>query len=332
MRSVIPAVLLIAAVLARPVSGQEITPGVRMIEASTDPEALAFGEAGLLHVEVRAAPGVVLIVGDTLLPATELSGMGPLRLETVPAAADSANVRISYPVIGFRRGIHELPRLQMAVAALPAEGAPAQVLALSELPREEAAELALLEVPLGSATVLDYPPVDEPDSTAVLAPRPAADVVGGQWSIWLLLAVGLATVAGAGGIGALVPRWWAGGGAALLARLRGDSPKQRSLRELERIRSFGWQRDERVDDFYASTTAVLRHFAAQLDAEIGPALTATELVARLERRPDLRKLDRLSETLSTAERVKFGSFRPDAGAAESDWSVIRDWIRDAPER
>ncbi|MEX2581741.1 MAG: hypothetical protein WD766_00575, partial [Gemmatimonadota bacterium] len=136
---------------------------------------------------------------------------------------------------------------------------------------------------------------------------------------------------GVGGAARAAPRWWRATGGALLTRLRRRSPREQALRELERIRSLGWHRNGRMEDFYASSTATLREFARELEPDWNAGLTSTELLRKIEERWGTEGAEQIVEAIAAAERVKFGYHRPAADAAEADWARIREWVRGAPE-
>lgn len=160
-------------------------------------------------------------------------------------------------------------------------------------------------------------------------PRPPADVVGGEWSLWLILAAVVAAGLLAWAL-RVAYRRWAGGGREETAPSRGASARAEALRELEEILARGHHRNGRIADFYDASTGALRRFVARLVPGWGPWLTTGELVEHLEDRWAGAATDALGSALATAERAKFGGFRPEPEQAEEDWRTIRDWIRGAP--
>ncbi|HUE96435.1 MAG TPA: hypothetical protein VMN39_07225, partial [Longimicrobiaceae bacterium] len=172
-RSLILVMLLLAPVLARTAEAQRADVGVRMIRAWTDPEVLAFGVPGTVHLELRVAPGVALFLPDTLHAATEMASIGTGRWVATPLEGDSAAITATYPVIGYREGIYELPKLELAVATRTDGLRAPLVLPMREAAAAEGAELARAVVPLGSATIGGYEPLE--GSGVGAAPRPPAD-------------------------------------------------------------------------------------------------------------------------------------------------------------
>lgn len=312
-------------------SAQSPRDAVRLIRAETSPHPMPYAAPAEVRVELLVSPGHTVFLPDALGPAQEMDGIGVGRWTTSVLPGDSVAILLHYPVIAYRPELQELPHLPVGVVTRPGDGA--AVLRLVDAPAELSDELAMVELPLGTITVGGYEPLEAlREGDQVAAPRPPADVLGGEWSLWLILAVGFASAAGAGGLATLLRGWWTAGGGRVLGRLRGATPKQRALRELERIRGLGWHQDGRVADFYDSSTGALRRFAAESDPESSTALTTSQLLSRLETRSGAgRRTDRLADALAAAERAKFGSFRPTAEMAEADWATIRDWIRSTPD-
>ena len=311
--------------------GQQGVSGIRIIRAWTEPASPGFAEPAVVKIEMRVAPAMRVFMPDTLALAAEMASIGAGEWQTTRSGGDTLNLLATYPIIGYRKGIQELPALEIAVGSAPAEARGPRVSRIAEARTGAGGALLTTTIPLGSTTIGEYTAVEELGENAAVVPRPPADVIGGQWSIWLILAIGLASATGIGALGSLLPRWWSGKGSGLMARLRGRSAKQQALKELDRLRSLGWHQDGRVDDFYASASGALRQFAAHVNPEYSSALTATELVALLESKGNPARVQRLSGALATAELAKFGTLRPDSVTAEGDWSAIREWVVSTPE-
>lgn len=328
MRIALP--LLLSAVASLPLHARAQAPDgpadLRLVDWATEPERPAFGEPFDLRVTVRVGPGTVVFLPDTLPPAEAAQSAGPGAWQAARTTGDSVEVTARYPVIGYVEGRMDLPEIELWLRR-GGPGGDSLARGASDAAALDDRDRRLLR--LGAVMVAPYAAMA--DSGALLVPRPAAGVMGGEWSLWLILAVGVASTAGLGGAGMLVTRWWNATGAALFSRARGRTPRQDALRELERIRALGWHRNGRVDEFYASSTDTLRHYAGQVDPAWGAALTSMELLARLEERWGPVRAQGLAPAIEVAERVKFGSDRPGPDAAEADWAAIRDWIKSAPE-
>ncbi len=323
------ALMALAGSGAAALSAQSVSAPVRVAEVRTVPDEPGFGEEFELRLTLRASTANVVLMPDSLIGAESVSIVRPGVWGVAEAPGDSVDIVAVYPVIGFRAGPVLLPSIELSIGA--ADGAETgRVARASDLTPDVAAAYASLELPLGAVLIHEFPPMVDADSA--LLPRPAADVLGDDWSVWLMLAIGLASVAGAGGAGSLLGGWWSAKGAAWFRRWRTPSPRNAALQELERIRSSGWHRNGRLDEFYAATTGTLRRFTGQIEAEWVSALTSGELLARLEERWGPRRAENLRPVIDISERVKFGLYRPSPEDAERDWTVIRDWVRGCPEK
>jgi hypothetical protein len=300
----------------------------RVVEFRIEPDSVAVGEPFDLVFVLRFGPGTAVLMPDTLLPAEGARSLGAGAWTSREAAGDSMDVQGTYPMIGFQQGLVTLPAVDLLLG-------PANTSTTERVARASAANLFAGQagyVPyaavLGAIRLQEYAPLANADSA--LVPRPAADVVGGEWSVWLLFGLIAAAVVGAGGLGAWATGWWSRLISPLLGRTRSHSPRQEALRELDRIRALGWHRNGRVDDFYAASTGTLRHYAGRIDTVWVPALTSGELLRELEGRWGEKRVAPLVSAVHTAERVKFGLHRPEGDAAEADWKAIREWINAGP--
>lgn len=159
-------------------------------------------------------------------------------------------------------------------------------------------------------------------------PAGPLDVIGGDWSPWVIGGLGLALLLVLGWTAIQLRTWarrrdWRG----WVRRLTSPSPRQAALQELEAIRGMGLHTNGRIDEFYERTTGVARRFTRTLDPSLGPSLTSSEFIARLSERRGAGSVDGLARVIEVAELTKFGRHHPDPGAAESDWAAVRDWIR-----
>mgnify|MGYP001074090215 CR=1 FL=1 len=325
--------VLVAAVLlalaARPAAAQVPSP-LRVVTYRTVPDTVAVGQQFELQVTLRAGPDATVLIPDTLIAADGARSSGPGTWTPVPAPEDSVDIRAVYPLIALQQGLVPLPSIEVAVrpreSSISERLGPLSSASPDDLVRQG---FTIHEIPIGAVQIAEYAPLAESDSA--LVPRPAADVVGGQWSVWIIVGAVTAILLVLGAVIA----WFTGLWSRLAPSLFGPrplSPKQEALRELDRIRALGWHRNGRMDDFYAASTDALRRYAGRLDPEWVPALTSRELLAQLEQRWGESRLEVLAEVIETAERVKFGRYRPDGDQAEADWSAIRDWIVKGPEK
>jgi hypothetical protein len=306
---------------------QQQPPGpARLVSFTNEPLEPQIGEVFTLNLNVRLAPDVVAFFPDTLLPSENVVSAGMVSWTITPAPADSVDVRTSYPAMGLDLGGEELPTLELWVRPASGDERPGPR-AARELASTEVSGLQRLVIPIGGVLVMPHREMTEA-AEAGMIPRPPADVVGGNWSLWLLAAI----AAGAATLGLGLWLWLSnrGPGGGLTGVVL--SPRTEALRELDRLHALGWHANGRVVEFYDGTTGALRHFAARMEADWRTALTSTELLSRLEERWGADRTAALSEAVRTAERVKFGSDRPEPEAAEADWATVRHWIEELPER
>jgi hypothetical protein len=325
MKRVLPTVLFLVVTATGLQSQTTPIRGVGRVTVETEPAEPPFGEPFDILLTLRLRPGVDVFLPDTLSTAPAAESYARGSWQTSPAGGDSLEVIARYPAIGYGEGRILLPGLDMWVAiASDGTGGVRSAGALATgLPAD-----ALRSIQLGTIEIGRYAAMS--DSTE-MSPRPAAGVLGARWNLWLVLAIGLVSMAGVGGAGVLVSRW-RNRLARVLGRRSHRSPREEALSELQRLLSLGWHLDGKVDEFYASSTDVLREFAQRLDPSWPTSLTSSELVAKLQERWNGAFTSDLGPTISMAENVKFGGDRPDAGAAEADWQRIHSWIRSVPEQ
>jgi hypothetical protein len=317
--------------LATIAAAQEPVSELRVTEFRAEPRNPGFGEPFDLYMTLRASREFVVFLPDSAGKADAIEGTGSGAWTEVAGPADSIDIRAVYPMIGYRAGVNELPALEYWVrpAAASAGGGTTELPSVRLASQESSlteGERRLLRI--GGISFIEYAPLN--DSTALLIPRPPADVLGGRWSVWLWLAAAVVSAAGVAGTSALAPRVWEATGGAVVARMRRKTPRQEALEELDRVRSLGLHRNGKIDEFYASSTSVLRRYAAQIEPEWNEGLTSSELSARIAGRWSTSRSKALQTSIETAERAKFGAHQPDIDSAERDWTTIRNWIMETP--
>jgi hypothetical protein len=231
--------------------------------------------------------------------------------------------------MGLLTGGVQLPWLEIwsRPAAAGEDGGPRSAGELAALGDAERAALRRTVVEVGGALILV--PEEMRGQEASIDPHPPADVLGGEWSAWLVAALGVTLVAVLALGWMAFSAWRTAASAAPLAAA--SSPRDAALAELDRVLALGWHANGRVADFYDATTGVLRRLAEAEQPEWRAALTSTELVGRIGERWGAGRIEKLRPAVWSAERVKFGGDRPGPETAEADWATVRDWIRDLPE-
>ncbi|MBM4185600.1 MAG: YaeQ family protein [Gemmatimonadetes bacterium] len=310
------------------VSAFQQAPPVRLVAFTNEPREPEFGRVFELYLTLRFAPGIVAFVPDTLIPDQHSFSAGRGTWTSAAGLADSVDVQATYPVMGFLTGGIQLPWLE--VWSRPAaSGETPGLRGADELARLSDAERSMLQrtlVEIGGALI--QVPKEMQGEEASIDPRPPADVLGGNWSAWLVAAMIVSATATLLLAGMFVTsrRAEARSGDLTVAL----HPREEALRELDRLLALGWHASGRVAEFYDATTGVLRRLSEVQEPEWRRALTSTELVERMHARWGPASVERLRPAIWSAERVKFGGRRPEPKTAEADWSVVRDWIRELP--
>lgn len=316
--------------LGLPAAAQEAEPEVRLVGFTIDPQEPEFAEVIDLQVTIRVPPGSIVFVPDTLVPGGASVSAGSGEWATVPGPADSVDVRANYPIMGFLNGAVELPEVELWIRPAMA-GEEGGVRVAGELASATAVEMASLrrqQIFLGQIQVTPLQEMAEAGN--VLNPRPPADVLGGDWSVWLIAAMVLSLAVAATTLWLVLSRLQAGFGARGVGQEVG-LPRLDALRELDEIYARDLLAEGRFPEFYDATTGVLRRFSERYEAGWGIALTSTELLGRLRGRWGPPFVESLDDPVSIAEWVKFGTFRPGIDMAEGHWRRVRDWIERVPE-
>ncbi len=306
----------LVAVGLNPARAQDPVPPARLVGFTIEPQAPEFGQVFQLGLTVRLAPGVVVFLPDTLVAQRVSASAGIGEWSTTTGPADSIDVLASYPVMGLLNGDVELPSLEIWIRPAAEGESPGarSVAEMNEPPAEGGPVPASQQIviPTGLVQIL---PLSEMTEAETLAPRPPADVLGGDFSLWLVAAIALAG-------GSVILAAW-----LLVSRARERraakprpprSPRLEALRELDRIDGLGWLEEGRLVEFYDASTGVLRQFSEQYESDWGIALTSTELLERLRDRWGLGSLEDLGSVVWTAERVKVRSERATPNSSQME--------------
>ena len=149
-----------------------------------------------LRITVRIGPGVIAFLPDTLVPGDASFSAGSGGWSETAGPADSVDIQGTYPVMGFLSGAVELPSLELWTrpAGAGEVGGARPARDLEDVGPVLDDELQPILISVGATEIL--PLAEMAEASGDLFPRPAADVLGGQWSIWFLSAV-LTAIAGA---------------------------------------------------------------------------------------------------------------------------------------
>lgn len=116
-----------------------------------------------------------------------------------------------------------------------------------------------------------------------------------------------------------------------LARM---SPRDRALRELEKLMSKDLVRKNRVKEFYLELTMIVRRYIERSHAVRAPEQTTEEFLAAVASNPAFKPevVRRLRSFLQAADLVKFAAYQPDEGAIGDSTRTAKEYIeKDAQE-
>lgn len=309
----------------RPGSAQQLA------RASVDRVALSADTIGIgdrfdLMVDLTIPAGTVAYLPDSIQSAA-FESVDAYRWERADSP-DGVTVRVTYPLIAFQVGTITTPDFEAFVAlgdvSVSAGGsAPGDVVGDWTVLADDPSAFAgsrMLGLPsralwVGSVLLLD-------DITEGLAPRPAADVAGGDRN-WLatlgVLFFGSLLLVMSASLG----RDW------VAARHREAStppdPKSEALLALDALRGARLLEEGRVQTFFARSSDIVRAYVEQYDAAWNRSRTSTELMGGLRGRVE-DAAEPLAAEMGEAEAVKFGGARPDSDHSERHLDAVREWV------
>ena len=318
------------AALGAPAQAQVAGPGARLVGFTIEQQEPEFAQVIDLGLTIRLDPQIMVFVPDTLVPGEASVSAGPGEWTVAEGPADSVDVRARYPIMGFLNGRVELPEVELWIRPAMAgeEGGARPVSELAEASAVETSSVRRLQIPLGAIQIVPLREMAEAGN--VLNPRPPADVLGGEWSAWLIAAIALSLATGAAVVWLVWSRWREISATRGLG-LERLSPRLRALRDLDEIFSLQLPEEGRFPEFYNRTTGALRRYSEEYESDWGIALTSTELLGRLRDRWGPPSVESLDDAVPIAEWVKFGTYEPGIEVAEGHWRSIRDWIERVPE-
>lgn len=327
--------LCVAGVIPLCARSQDPTADIRLVGFISEPREPEFGAVFDLRLNLRVAPGVVVFLPDTLNPAPASVSAGPGEWAVAVGPSDSVDVTARYPIMAFLNGRVELPLLEVWTRSA-VEGEEPGARSVSAIPDQGPASADLLRSVVVSTGAIQVVPLAEmANAEGPLAPRPPADVLGGNYSPWFIAALLVGLAAGGGLLWSGVNVIRSGRPAPVPAvSMRRLSPREEALTELDRILAQGWHLTEvreRLIRFYAASTDVVRQLAEQFDSQWGMSLTSNELLVALRDRWGEAAVVQLQEAVAVAEWVKFGRHSPTAEVAEEHWRTIRTWVADSPK-
>tara|TARA_B100000029_G_scaffold83979_1_gene74757 strand:+ start:2780 stop:3811 length:1032 start_codon:yes stop_codon:yes gene_type:complete len=304
---------------------------------SLSADTVGQGDVFELYVEVRVPSGSAVYFPDTVPSAFGLESFRTVDWKS-EAFGDGGMLRLIYPLIAFQVGLVPVPGLDVFVG--PATGIEGPSFHTGSVIGEwsgvtsDSGLEALERVPVARQAVWIASPIHPDDISAGLEPRVPSDVLGANWD-WpsLILIVSLSIVFLIA-ITPLVMKMLTdqGGQEELLDASLGLDPAlarwQAALDELDQILSLGLHLNGDMEEFYGRSSRAVRTYVEALDAAWGPSFTSSELMVQLRRGINGSAVN-LYGSMDMAEVVKFGRLRPDADAAERDWRVLRNWVKES---
>lgn len=274
-------------------------PGAR-VAANLTPDTVRIGQRVTLTLAVSDVPADGEVIFPELPDTGAVTALGPpTRLpDTSPAGTWVAR----YELAAWRLGDLRLPAAEVQVLAGASER-----------------RITIPEITLHVASVL--PAGADLDT---LAWKPAADVVGGNWStqeklagatLALLLLFAAATYL----------RWRS---AALPVPVPAPRPpRERALTAITALEESGMAEAGELKALYSALSQIIRSFLAETDRRWGLDLTTMELVSAVSVdgvKP--AELAALSALLGGADMAKFARWRPQVADAERALAEARRWL------
>ncbi len=272
--------------------------GVR-VEGQLSPDSARIGQRVTLTLTVSEVPAGAEVVFPELPDTGALVSLAPPA--RLPAATPGGVWRARYELVAWSLGDLPIPAAEIRV-----------------LSGESERRISLPDSTLHVVSIL--PAAGE----GTLTWKPAAEVVGGNWSLQEKLvgaALALATLLTAA---AYLRRRSA---ARPVPVPEGRPPRERALAAIDALEESGMVEAGEFKAFYSALSQIVRAFLAETDRSWGLDLTTLELVAAVSRdgvRP--AALAALSALLGGADMAKFARWRPKPVDAKGALAEARRWL------
>ena len=284
------ALLLLALAWPASLAAQSVSTGISR-------DTIRVGDPVRVLVRIDGIPGgTEIILPDSLSAMDDVENAGGLRLRRDTVPGGQTRITAAYPVVLWRPGEIALPTVPMLVRT--------------------GARERTMQITLPAINVLSVLPAD----TTNIEAKPPKDVWGANrvWWPWILALLLLAAAAAA--------YWWYRKRrvpAVVVPVVPVADPRERALRELQRIRDLRLIEHGEFKQHYFRVTEVLRIFAEANEPDWSTDLTTDELAPRLQRRPDAALLLKL---LRSADTVKFARRVPTVTEARADLDDAEGWV------
>jgi hypothetical protein len=287
--------VVLAAIRAPAAHAQEI-------RSAISPDSVLVGDVFHAAIRVNVPPGLTLSAPDSLPVTGEIENAGRMRRSTRELPGGGSEVTLVYPLSAWRTGQLELPQVTLTLTG--PDGA-----------REA---IAAFPNPLVRSVL--------PGDTTGLRPRPPKDVLGPSRLLWPWVLGALTLVAAVTGFVYYGRRRRQRVPALSFDVAHADSPRERALAALDRVRSRGLVEAGQFKAFYIGTTAALRAFLEEYDTAWGTELTSVEVLQACRNAISGADADRLAELLDAADHVKFNRRTPTPAEAFGEWEAVRQWV------
>lgn len=275
----------------------------QVVRTAVTPDTISIGDIFHAAARVRIPPGAILAAPDTLATSGDLENAGRMRRTTRELPDGDTEITLIYPLTAWRTGELELPAVTIRLT-------------------DPNGTEEVLSAAFPNTLIMSVLPVD----TAGVEPRPPKDVLGPSRLLWPWI-VGAITLAAAVVAFVYYRRRTRSRGLGLTFDVaRADSPKERALAALDRVRGLGLIENGEFKMFYTGTVAALRAFLEEYDTAWGTELTSSELLAACRDALPTRDAEDLARILAAADQVKFNRRVPAAPEAIEDWTTVRSWI------
>ncbi len=273
------------------------TPGGVRVLAQLTPDSVRIGQRVTLTLTVSEVPAGAEVVFPELPDTGALSSLAPPA--RVPAA--SGVWRARYELAAWSLGDRPIPAAEVRVLSGGSE--------------------RRIPIPDLTLHVMSILPAAGDDT---LTWKPAAGVVGGNWSLQEKLA-GAALALALLLIAAAYLRRRSAARPVPVPEAR--PPRERALAAIDALEESGMVEAGEFKAFYSALSQIVRAFLAETDRSWGLDLTTLELVAAVSRdgvKP--AELAALSALLGGADMAKFARWRPKAADAKRALAEARRWL------
>ncbi|MBK7948221.1 MAG: hypothetical protein IPK00_05670 [Deltaproteobacteria bacterium] len=281
------------------------------VDLAVRPADPRIGDVVELRLEVRAAPGVELLMPEfgEALGRFEIVDFAPSESQEPDGTSRARQV---YRLQPNRSGKQSIPALRVEFVDRRPGQKPAPE-------GEDAYEILTERVALDVATILAADaPLELRPARGDLGRRRFPGVPGWAW-----------VVGGIAAVAAAAPFLWRAW-LASQARRRQRSAYEIARSELDALLAKGRPEAEALDAFYVALSLIVRRYLENRFALRSPELTTEEFLNEMGRSPDLARSHQqlLRDFLVQADLVKFAGHRPEAAIVDQSIAAAERFLED----